>query len=272
MFVVKDLLGGSKPQPIELPYNGDQHTNSVTRRYKGSLAKVVDGDEIDEGVFVTFGGDGTPLENCIGILEEDQPITGNYLMTDGTYPFRYRKITPIILSSIIEAEYRAKNVANGTTSDTGASGNAASATLAAGGTVTQHTMIGGWVYFLTGSNAGYLHYIEANDGSNNYTLATVLVNAVVSGDTFLNIRPPMASVVDFDATYTCIQSEIATASNLNVIMGLSTWISAPGLAKTKLARNTHDGLKIDNARFFHHFTLPSTTTLCNVWVHGIKTS
>jgi hypothetical protein len=272
MKVIKDLIGGSKPQPIELPYNGDQDVNSVTRRYKGSLAKVVDGGEINTGVFVTFAGDGTAMEGIIGILEEDQPITGNYIMTDSTYSFRYRKITPILPSTIIEAEYRATDAAGSTTSDTGASGSASSTALASGQTVTQYTMIGGWIYFLTGSNAGYLHYVRTDDGSNSYTLATALTNAVASGDTLLCIRPPMTRVVDFDATYTGIKSEMATASNTDIILGLSTWISAPGIAKTKLSRAKHDGLKIDNARFFHHFTLPGSSTLENVWIYGIKSS
>ena len=266
MKVVKDLIGGSKPQPIELPYNGSVDADSVTLRYQGSLVKVMDFDDIDHGKFCTFAGLATAMENVIGILAEDQGITGNYLFDDGTYGFRYRKVVPTFPSTIIEAEYSQYDAAGADNSDTGASGAAAAVALASGQTLTAHRMIGGWVYFLTGANAGYLHYITANDAS-DYTISA-LANAVASGDTLLVIRPPMAPLLDFDATYSGIKSEMAEASNTDVVVGLTTWISAPGIAKTRLDFNAHNGLKIDNAKFYHQFTLPGTATLPNVWISG----
>jgi len=271
MKVIKDLIGGSKPQPIELPYNGDQDVDSVTLRYAGSLAKVVDGGEINTGVFVTFAGDGTAMEGIIGILEEEQPITGNYLFDDTTYGFTYRKITPVFPSTIIEAEYSLKDAAGTANTDSGASVAAAGTDLVTGDAQTADMMIGGWIYFVTGSNAGYLHYVSDNDTDSN-TLTTAVVNAVVAGDTLLCIRPPMTRVLDFDATYTGIKSRMDDSDCADIVLGLATYISAPGVAKTKLSRAMHDGLKIDNARFFHQFTLPGSTTLENVWIHGIKSS
>jgi len=270
MKVVKDLIGGSKPQPIELPYNGDVGVDSVTKRYAGSLAKVMDAADIDKGVFCTFAGEATAMLNVVGILEEEQGLTGNYVFDDATYGFRYRKITPVSPFTAIEAEYSQADAAGTNNTDTGASGSAAATTLAAGVTVTQYTMSGGWIYFLTGANAGYLHYVTTDGGSDDLTLSTALANAVISSDTLLCIRPPMAAVVDFDATYTSIKSELATASNIDVILGLSTWISAPGIAKTKLARDVHDGCKIVNAKFYHQFTLPGSGTYENAWISGIN--
>jgi len=270
MKVIKDLIGGSKPQPIELPYNGDQDVDSVTLRYAGSLAKVVDGGEINTGVFVTFAGDGTAMEGVIGILEEQQPITGNYLFDDTTYGFTYRKITPVFPSTIIEAEYSLKDAAGTANTDSGASAAAAAVALVSGDTITADMMIGGWIYFVTGANAGYLHYVTDN-GTSELTVSA-LANAVVAGDTLLCIRPPMTRVLDFDATYTGIKSRMDDSDCADIVLGLATYISAPGVAKTKLSRAAHNGLKIDNARFYHQFTLPGSTTLENVWIHGIKSS
>jgi len=270
MIVIKDLLGGSKPQPIELPYNGDIAVDSVTKRYKGSLVKVMDVDDVDHGKFCTFAGLATVMENIIGILEEEQEITTNYLLDDATYGFRYRKITPVFPSTIIEAEYSRKDAAGTANTDTGASASAASATFTCASLTSDDTWIGGWIYFLTGSNAGYLHYVKDNEASGNtMTFATAVANAVVAGDTFLAIRPPMTVVVDFDATYTGLKSEVTDTSAVDVITGLVTLISAPGVAKTKLARGTHDGLKIDNAKFYHQFTIPGNRTVPNAWL-GIK--
>lgn len=270
MKVIKDLIGGSKPQPIELLYNGDLAVDSVTKRYKGSLVKVMDVDDVDHGKFCTFASHATAVENIIGILEEEQGITGNYLLDDATYGPAYRKITPIFPSTVIEAEYAQKDAAGTATTDTGASGSAASATFTCASLTSDDTWIGGWVYFLAGSNAGYLHYIKDNEASGNtMTFATVLVNAVVAADTFLAIRPPMTNVITLDATYTGFKSEVTDTSALVVITGLSTWISAPGIAKTKLSRDAHDGLKIDNAKFFHQFTYPGNRTVPNAWL-GIK--
>lgn len=263
MFVVKDLIGGSKPQPIELPYNGNYDEDSTTKRYKGSLVKVTDTGGITLGVFCTWADESSTMINVIGILAEEQGTSGNYLPNDADYGFRYRKIVPVFPSTIIEAEYSRKDAAGGSNTNTAAT---AGSSVTIDVTNTQYTMIGGWVYFLTGNNAGYLHYVIGNSGS-AYTLTTGLANTLDAADTCLIIRPPMARFVSFDDTYTGIKSN--AASGIDVILGLSTWISAPGIAKTKLSRAIHDGLKIDKARFYHQFTLPGTASLASAWVHGI---
>jgi len=268
MKVVKDLLGGIKPATIELPYNGDLEVDSVTKRYKGSLAKVMDVGDINHGIFVTFAGLTTAMMNVIGILEEEQGITGNYLYDDATYGFNYRKITPTFSTTVLEAEYSQKDSAGTANTDTGASGTAASTSLTTGDTQTADTMIGGWVYFLTGANADYLHYVSDASTTIN-TLTTALVNAVATGDTLLCIRPPMTNVLDFDATYTGIKSRLDDSDCTDIVLGLGTYIDAPGIAKTRLDRDRHDGLKIGNARFYHQFTLPGNATYENVWTLGI---
>ena len=270
MKVVKDLIGGSKPQPIELLYNGTLGDDSTTIRYKGSLAKVMDFDDVDVGKFCTFAGLATPMENVIGILAEEQPATGNYTLDDAAYGCNYKKIVPIFPSTVIEAEYSQKDAAGTANTDTAATASAASATFTCASLTSNDTWIGGWIYFLTGSAAGELHYVEDNEASGNtMTFSTAMANAVTSGNTFLAIRPPMTVVVDIDATYTGLKSEVTDTSAVNVITGLSTWISAPGIGKTKLSRDVHDGLVISNAKFYHQFTIPGNRTVPNAWL-GIK--
>lgn len=266
MIVIKDLIGGSKPQPIELPYNGDIEIDSTTLRYKGSLVKLHDIDDFDEGVFCTWAGDSTAMENIIGVLEEEQPITGNYLMTDATYGFRYRKITPIFPSTVLEAEYARKDPAGTAICDTTAAASAAGTTFTI--TATEDKMNGGWIYFLTGANKDYLHYVVNGTSTTSLTLATATKHATAIGDTFLVIHPPMANLIDFDAHLVNLLSDPQDGGH--IIQGLNTWVTAPGLAKTRLARNTHDGLKVSNARFYHQFTLPGNATLPNVWTSGLK--
>ncbi len=273
MKVVYDLLSGGQPAPIDLLYNGDLAVDSVTKRYKGSLVKMMDHDDVDHGKFFTFAGVATALENVAGILEEEQGITGNYLPDDGTYSVAYRKITPIFPSTVIEGEYAAKDAAATATTDTSATGTAGSADLTI--TVTNDTAIGGWVYFLTGANAGYLHYITDTTSTTSATLSPVLNFAVVSADTFLVIAPASTNLLLIDATYTGLKSEINSAARTCPVLGLSTWIEATGIPKTKLDFAKHAGLKVAGAKFYHHFVLcgqTNTTTAIgnNVWFHGVS--
>ena len=269
MKVIYDLIAGGMPPPVDLLYNGTIDADSVTLRYKGSLVKMMDVDDIADGKFFTWAGGTTAMENVAGILEEEQGITGNYLPNDGTYSARYRKITPLFPSSVVEAEYSPKDKAGTANTDTGATGSAASATFTI--TVTNDEPIGGWVYFLTGSNAGFLHYITDTTSTTSATLSPVLNYAVASADTFLYIAPPCTNVALIDATYTGLKSEIASASRTTTINGLSTWIEAPGIGKTKLDFAKHKGLKVTGAKFYHQFTMIGTyATLPNFWLHGIK--
>lgn len=254
MDIVRDLLtGGQCPPPIEIHYNGDLAADSTTKRYAGSLVKIVDINDVDHGIFYTFGGLSTALENIAGILAEEQGTSGNYLPDDDDYGMQVRKMYPLFPSSVIRAEYGQTDAAGTDSTDTGASGSAGSTTFTAGSGGTADYLIGGWIYMVDGSNAGYLHYVKNDDGSGAITLTTALVNAVSSGDKFLFINPAPARGVDFNATYTGLKSEIDSDNWHMTIQGIMTYIKAPGVALQRLDRDKHDGLKIDNARFYHDF-------------------
>lgn len=264
MEIVRDLIGGSKPSPIELPYNGDVAVDSVTKRYKGSFTKLMDIDDIDHGgAFHTFAGLATAMENFSGILEEEQGITGNYLPDDAAYGMQLRKITPCFPSSVIRAEYAQADAAGTVTYDTGATCTAGTGAFTITIT-TADTLIGGWIYMLNGSAAGELHYIT-NNSTTVATAVTAFTGAVASGDDFLVIEAANAHYLDFDATFTGLKSDVDDGAKLNPVNGLMTYISAPGIPFQRLDRNKHDGLVINNARFYHDFTIPTP----NKWVNGI---
>ena len=77
----------------------------------------------------------------------------------------------------------------------------------------------------------------------------------MSADTFLVILPPMTETLLLDTTLTGIKSE--TDDNLWTlgVVGLNTYISAPGVGMTYLDRAKHDGLCIPNAKFYHDFII-----------------
>ncbi len=267
MKVIYDLTAGGCPPPVDLLYNGDLAVDSVTKRYKGSLVKMMTTADFDHGRFFTFAGLATEADNIAGILEEEQGITGNYLLDNGTYSAGYRKITPVFASSVIEAEYSPKDAAGTANTDTSATGSAASATLTITG--IEDKMIGGWVYFLTGANAGFLHYVTDHTSTTSCTLSPVLNFAVASADTFLVIQPPCTDLVHYDATFTGLLSEINTSALHHTVNGLSSWIEAAGIGKTKLDFAKHKGLKVTGAKFYHQFTAVGTyATLPNMWLQG----
>ncbi|MHC4585989.1 MAG: hypothetical protein ACYS3N_15785 [Planctomycetota bacterium] len=274
MRIVRDLMVGSGPPPIEVHYNGTIDADSVTLRYKGSLVKVMDINDVDNGYFFTFGGSTTALENIAGILAEDQPITGNYLPNDTDYGITTRKMWPIFPSSVIRAEYARTDKAGTATLDTGATAAAGSTTFTAAATGTADYTIGGWLYFTNGANADYLHYIIDDDGSGAITLATATTGAVVATDDFIVVNPACTRGLDFNATYTGLLSEIDSDSWHLCVQGIMTHISAPGLPLQPLSRDVHDGRQIANARFYHDFVFTgggdvagSTPNL--VWTRGI---
>ena len=276
MRVVRDLIAGNVcPPPIELWYNGELAADSTTKRYKGSLVKMMDFDDVDHGKFFTFAGEATALENIAGILEEEHGTSGNYLPDDGTYSCRYRKVTPIFPSSVIEAEYSAADLAGTANYDTAATGTAGTDDLTI--TVVQDEPIGGWVYFLNGSNKDYLYYIDDTATTASAQLLPNLNYDVAAADDFIYVAPPCTNLLLLDATYTGLKSEIASSSRTLSVQGLSTWIEAPGMQKQRLDFAKHAGLKIPNARFYHHFVIVpksknGATTLSNIWVHGLETT
>jgi hypothetical protein len=272
--IVRDLMVGAGPPPIEVHYNGEVGADSTTLRYPGSLVKVMDIDDVDNGVFFTFGGAATALENLAGILAEEQPTTGNYLPNDASFGMVTRKMYPIFPSSVIRGEY-ARNDAAGTTNlDTGATADAASTTLTAAATGTADYTIGGWVYFTNGANASYLHYITDDDGAGSVTLASATSGAVVAGDDFIVVNPSATRGVRFNATYTGLLSEIDSDSWVMCVQGIMTHITAPGMPLQPLSRDLHDGKMIPNARFFHDFVFTGTGDVAStvpalVWTRGI---
>ena len=272
MEVVRDLSGGPKPAPMDLFYNGSLAVDSVTKRYKGSLVKMMDYDDVDHGQFLTFGGLTTACENIVGILEEDQPITGNYLPDDASYGMTKRKITPLLQSSIVRAEYVQQDAAGTATLDTGATASASSSDFTISIT-TADTLIGGWIYMTNGSAANYLNYVKDN-GTTKAVFATATAAAVASGDDFIVIRPPFEDSFLFDDTFTGLQSEIDDGALTHAcISGLQTWIKDDGIPMQILDRNKHDGLKLSNPKFYHDFIFTGVNAgLANVFQSGMTRS
>jgi hypothetical protein len=264
MRVVRDLIGGGRPMPIEMFYNGDLAVDSVTRRYKGSVVKLMDFDDVDNGGFATFGLLATAMENVVGILEEDHPITGNYLPNDAALGMTTRKITPCFPSTVVMAEYAQTGPDGTDLTDTAATCAAASATFTID-TDTADEWIGGWVYMTNGAAAGELHYITDSAANTSATFATAMTNEVVAADNFLAIGKANCREVLFDAaTATSLQSEIAYDLHVHRVVGIMHYISAPGIPLQRLDRDKHDGLVIANARFYHTFTLSAL----NAWAGG----
>ena len=261
--VIKDLIGGNKPEPIDIHYNGDLAADGVTLRYKGSFVKLMDIDDVDNGWFYTWGGNATALENTVGILAEDQPITGNELPNTATNGMTIRKMLPIFPSTMMRMEYAQADSAGTATTDTGATATAGTTTFTAAATGTADYTIGGWIYMVNGAAAGELHYVTDDDGSGVVTVSTAFTNAVGATDTFLFIWPSSTNHVRWNATYTGPISEIDSSACVKHIQGWMTWIKAPGVALEPLRVGTHDGLTIANARFFHDFTFPGATDLAS---------
>jgi len=260
----RDLIGGGRPSPIELYYNGDLDVDSVTKRYRGSLVKLMDYDNVDHGGFATFAGLTTAMENFVGILEEEQGLTGNYLPDATTYGMQRRKITPCFPSTVILGEYARTDAAGSAMTDTGATCSAASATFTIDSD-TADEWIGGWVHMLTGAYAGALHYIKDSAANTSVTFATVAAKAIVSADTFLAIGKANCREVLFNDTFTGIKSEIAYDLHIHRVMGLMHYIEDVGIPFQPLDRNKHDGLILKNPKFYHAFTVVALSA----WADGI---
>ena len=259
----RDLLGGGRPSPILLPYNGSLDVDNATVRYKGSLVKRMDFDNVDHGGFATFAGLTTAMENFMGILEEKDDGTGNYLPDNTSYGVRLRKVTPCFPSTIILGEYARADAAGTATTDTAATCSAASATFTIDSD-TADEWIGGWIYMLTGASAGRLHYIKDSTANTSVTFATAMTKAVVSADTFLTINQPMVRELLFNDTFTGIKSEIAYDLNVHRVVGLNHYIEDVGIPFQPLDRDKHDAITLKNPRFYHAFTVVALSA----WADG----
>ena len=268
MQIVRDLFHGMAPVPIEVPFCPDTDADGSNTGYKGQLVKITDFDDIDHGTWVTLATEATALENLCGILAEDVTSGGScYMLDSASGDWIRKKIFPILPSTVIRAEYSRSDAAGTANTDTAIYTATAGTTLTCPSLTAADDMIGAWVYWLTGNNANYLHYIKDSTNSTSATLATATAYAGAAGDTCLVIAPPLTHLLDFDATYTGLISEIVDASRSETVQGIDYYIQAPGLNFQKLSRK-HDGLYIPNARFFHDFTIPGVAAGANAWVHG----
>ncbi len=255
MYVIKDLAGGMKPAAMEMFYNGTVAADSITKRYKGSLVKVMDHDTA-AGRQLTWAGGTTLYESLFGILEEEQGITGNYEMNDADFGARTRMVTPVLPSTMVRAEYAQNDPAGSDITYTGGNGTAGSTTFtcATADIDADDLMIGGWIYFVNGANAGYLHYItdSANSGE-ALTLSTALVNAVVAADNQIVVLSPHTYKMQLDDHEVNIESNPDGSDQTFPMIGIKTWFTDQSNGLTMLKRSEHDGLKLKNPRFYHDF-------------------
>lgn len=272
MRIVRDIFGNTQPVPLEVVFNPDTDADGNATGYKGQLVKLGDYDDIDHGTWVMLGGETTAMENWCGILAEDITSGGScYMLDSSSGDFIRKKIYPITNFHLLRGEYARKDAAGTASTDTAIYTATASTTLVVPTMTTADTMIGGWIYWLTGNNANYLHYVEDSGTSTSATLATATANAGASGDTCLVIQPPLVRRTLLNATYSDLKSEIVPGSLTTAIQGVDYWIEAPGIPMQRLTRDL-DGLYIPNARFFHDFFLTSAAVGGSAWSHGVATS
>jgi len=228
MQIVRDLFHGMAPVPIEVPFCPDTDDDGSNTGYKGQLVKITDYDDIDHGTWVTLATEATAKENLCGILAEDVSSGGGcYMLDSSSGNWIRKKIFPILPSTVIRAEYSRKDAAGTANTDTAIYTASASTTVVVPTMTTADTMIGGWIYFLTGNNANYLHYVTNNTTAEAATFSTATANAGSASDTCLVIQPPMVRRLDFDATYTGLISEIVPGSLSETVQGLDYYIEAP---------------------------------------------
>jgi hypothetical protein len=271
MEIIRDLSGGTKPSPINMYYSSDDDADGATARYRGSLCKMMDWDNA-AGHMVTWAGETTALEALVGILGEAAPVNASthndknsYLFNDAAYGATTKKIHPILPSSIIKAEYSRKDPAGTSNLDTNFTTTSAT-TITCGDSITvADTSIGGWVYFTNGPNENQLLYILDNDTNGVVTFANSTNGTVSATDDVIVVCPPHTRNLTVDATYTNLLSDIDDATRTLIVMGLGTYISAPGIPYQRLDRDKHDNLVIKNARFFHEFVIGGSATVGSMW-------
>lgn len=267
MHIVRDLAGGSKPPALDVFYNKEDDADASETAYKGSLCKLMDWNNAN-GIQVCHAGESTAYENIFGILEESVSGSSGYLLNDASYGAVTRKVTPILPTSIVRAEYARMDASGSANTESTCTGSAAGTTVT--GTTTDidtdDLMVGGWLFFLTGANAGYLHYCtDSADSGETITIATALNGALVATDTLLAIRPAMTLWLGLDATYVNLLNSIDDGACTLPVVGLMHYIEDVGIPLQKLDRNKHDGLKLVKPRFYHDFLIGGSATLGNVW-------
>jgi hypothetical protein len=266
-----DLTGGDCLIK-DLIFNEELDANGDTKVYDGAFVKLMDYDDIDHGKFITLMNNTTIYENQIGIICEEVAASGDTYLPDaaaatGTYQRKKISVSP---TAVYLVEYVQKDRAGTANTDTGlAIAAAATVSTTSPNLGANDGQNGAWFYMLDGANAGYLHYIL--DSANSATagiavLRTAAVNAIVATDTFLSIEKAFEYAFDLNATYTDLKSEMIIGSRDDRLKGIDHWISSPGIPFQKLHASKHDGLKIDNARFYHEVALANpyfTSVLAN---------
>jgi len=265
MEIVRDLAGGGKPAPLNMFYSSDTDADGGSIRYKGSLAKMADWNTAT-GIMATYAGETTAMEGIIGLLGESvTAATESYMLNDAAYGATTKKIYPLLPSSVVRGEYSQNDPAGTTNLDTNMTGT--TTTVTCGDALgVDNLLIGGWLYPTNGDCANQLHYItdSANSGE-TFTLATSLANSLVATDDSILVMPPHTYWLALDAVKTNLLSEAVVSARTLPVLGLGTFISAPGIPYQRLDRDKHDGLIIANARFYHEFIIGGSATLGNVW-------
>jgi hypothetical protein len=265
MEIIRDLAGGGKPSPINVFYNSEDDADGSEVRYKGSLVRLMDWDNAN-GIMFTGVGESVTLENIAGILGEHVGADGtNFLLNDASYGARTRKMYPLLPTSIVRGEYARADAAGTSNLDTNMTGT--TTTITCGDALgVDDLLIGGWLYPTNGASANKLRYItdSANSGE-TFTLATSLASALVATDDSILVMPPHTLWMALDATFTGLLSEAVVSARTLPVVGLGTFISAPGIPYQRLDRNKHDGLTIANAKFYHEFIIGGSATLGNIW-------
>ncbi len=254
MYVIKDLTGGPKPEAMEMFYNGTVAADSVTKRYKGSLVKVMDHDTA-AGRQLTWAGGTTLYESLFGILEEEQGITGNYEMNDADFGARTRMVMPVLPSTMVRAEYAQNDSAGSDMTYTGGTISAGGKTFTTTATEidANDLLIGGWMYFINGANAGYLHYIIDAATTTDIVFSTAVVNSVVGADNQIVVLSPHTYKMQLDDHEVNIVSNPNATDQTFPMVGIKTWFTDMSNGLTMLKRSEHDGLKLKNPRFYHDF-------------------
>lgn len=256
-------LCGSEPVIKDLIFNEELAADGDTKVYDGAFVKLTDFDDIDHGHFICLADNATVGENVVGIICEEVAASGDTYLPDtaaatGTFARKKILVNP---HAVYLLEYVQKDRAGTDNTDTGfviAAAGTASTTSPNPGTAD--SLNGGWIYFVDGSNAGYLHYIldsAAADTNGIATLRTAVTNAVAVTDKVLIIEPAFDYSFDLNATYTDIKSEAILATRDNRFKGIDFWMKAPGFPMQRLDPTKHDGIKIENARFFHECAMSS---------------